>query len=299
MAPTYGASERSASARAASSSLGSCVSTATNVARSMPPTRPNASSGHAAITSSASGKRSRVANCERGSQTNGRQPAERRGIVHRAEDHEPWRRRGHVDEERHLAVAHRLRALLPEQILGRLDGHAIELEVAETSLGGAVRSDQELRARLAARNHGHERGATVLAGDARELPMSAQSTYSSTKTSISPPQGRPTSHASLSAIPKCRSLGRPSSRTSAAASTTAPSTHPPETAPETCPCSFTAILAPGGRGAERLTATTVATATRSPFAVQASTSSSTSFTACLSSLRSLPRRDSSKASLHQ
>ena len=43
----------------------------------MPPSRANASSGQAAMTSSASGKRSGVANCERGSHTNGRQPAAR------------------------------------------------------------------------------------------------------------------------------------------------------------------------------------------------------------------------------
>ena len=39
--------------------------------------RANASSGQAAMTSSASGKRSWVANWERGSQTNARQPAAR------------------------------------------------------------------------------------------------------------------------------------------------------------------------------------------------------------------------------
>ena len=43
----------------------------------MPPTASKASSGHAATTCSASGKRSWVANCERGSHTNGRQPAAR------------------------------------------------------------------------------------------------------------------------------------------------------------------------------------------------------------------------------
>ena len=65
--------------------------------------------------------------------------------------------------------------------------------------------------------------------------------------------------------------------TSAATSTTAPSTQPPDTAPDTSPCSFTAIFAPGGLGAERFTPTTVAIATRSPRAVQALTSSTTSF----------------------
>ena len=45
------------------------------VARSMPPISAKASAGQAAITRSASGKRSAVANCERGSHTKGRHPA--------------------------------------------------------------------------------------------------------------------------------------------------------------------------------------------------------------------------------
>ena len=54
---------------AASSSLGSWVSTAIDVARSIPPMRSKASSGHAATTSSASGKRSGRAKKPRGSTT--------------------------------------------------------------------------------------------------------------------------------------------------------------------------------------------------------------------------------------
>jgi hypothetical protein len=78
-------------------------------------------------------------------------------------------------------------------------------------------------------------------------------------------------------MPKCSRRGWPPPRISSATSTTAPSTQPPDTAPEISPCSEIAILAPGGRGAERLTSITVARATLSPFATQASTSLSTSF----------------------
>ena len=63
------AGERSAMTSAASSSFGSWVSTAIEVAGSIPPSCANASSGHDAITCSASGKRSGVANRWRGSTT--------------------------------------------------------------------------------------------------------------------------------------------------------------------------------------------------------------------------------------
>ena len=76
-ADVAGVGAPSASASAASSSLGSWVTTAIAVARSIPPSRANASSGHAATTSSASGKRSAWAKRARGSTTNGRQPATR------------------------------------------------------------------------------------------------------------------------------------------------------------------------------------------------------------------------------
>ena len=58
IAPTNRAGERSATVSAASSSLGSWVSTTIDVAGSIPPSRSNASSGHATMTSTASGNRS-------------------------------------------------------------------------------------------------------------------------------------------------------------------------------------------------------------------------------------------------
>src|SRR5205823_3912618 len=94
--------------------------------------------------------------------------------------------------------------------------------------------------------------------------------------SISPPQGSPTSHASESAIPKCTSWGGSPRITPSAISTTAPSTQPPETPPAISPRSLIAIFAPGARGADRRTSTTVASAIRSPRSLQLVTSSSTS-----------------------
>ena len=72
--------------------------------------------------------------------------------------------------------------------------------------------------------------------------------------------------------------GAPPASTWSAISTTAPSTQPPDTAPEISPRSLIAIFAPGGRGAERWTSMTVASATRSPRSDQRLMSSSTSFT---------------------
>src|SRR3954454_11448096 len=89
-------------------------------------------------------------------------------------------------------------------------------------------------------------------------------------------------------MPKCSSRGTPFLMTSSATSTTAPSTQPPDTAPETSPSDDTAIFAPGGRGAERFTFTTVASATDWPPATQPSTSSSTSRSLIRALLRAGP-----------
>src|SRR6185437_14093043 len=99
---------------------------------------------------------------------------------------------------------------------------------------------------------GDERTAATAARELGERRLGAHGWYRSTYTSISPPHGRPTSHASSSAMPKCSSRGSPPFKTSSASTTTAPSTQPPDTAPAISPCSLMAIFAPGGRGAERL-----------------------------------------------
>ena len=98
----------------------------------------------------------------------------------------------------------------------------------------------------------------------RAISSNRLGSYASTQTSISPPHGRPTSQASESAIPKWSSCGGSPRITQSAISATAPSTHPPDTEPAISPCSLTAIFAPGGRGAERCTSITVASAIRSP-----------------------------------
>ena len=83
--------------------------------------RANASSGQAAITCSASGKRSgwRTASAGRTRRApagRAREPAERRGVVDRAEDHEPRRRRG--TSTNRVTPSTRTRALGPHQLLG-------------------------------------------------------------------------------------------------------------------------------------------------------------------------------------
>src|SRR5262249_20467598 len=118
-------------------------------------------------------------------------------------------------------------------------------------------------------HHGDECAAAALTREPCELGLQAQRSYRSTNTSISPPHGSPTSHASESAMPKCRRRASPP-LISSATSTTAPSTQPPETAPTTSPASLTAILDPGGSGADLRVATTVASATRLPPAAQSS-----------------------------
>ena len=100
----------------------------------------------------------------------------------------------------------------------------------------------------------------------------------SRKTSISPPQGRPTLQARSSSIPYETSLGSPVASTSCAFSKTSLSTQPPETEPHIFPDSEIARLAPIGRGAERRVATTVATTTFSPSSFQRSISGRISFT---------------------
>src|SRR3954447_1755939 len=96
-------------------------------------------------------------------------------------------------------------------------------------------------------------------------------------------------------MPKCSSRGVPFLMTSSATSTTAPSTQPPDTAPDTDPDDDTAIFAPGGRGADRFTLITVASATESPASIQRPTSSRTSRSLIQSSFEQigqlLERRD--------
>lgn len=101
---------------------------------------------------------------------------------------------------------------------------------------------------------------TVATATARPAAMSSRTAGSSgkvagetgsTKTSMVPPQVRPTAKASSSLIPYWCSCGVIVRTTSRATSYTAASTHPPDTLPATSPSADTAIAAPGGRGALR------------------------------------------------
>ena len=254
-------------------------------------------SGQAAITSSASGKRSRVANWERGSQTNGapagraREPAERGRVVDRAEDDQPRRRRGHVDEQRHVADLAQLGALGPHQLLGRGERRAGRARRRpRPPLRRPVGAHEQLRARASPpATTLDQRGAAVARAAIRgELALRRSLRVLLDEDVDLAAAGQPDVPGLGVGDPEVQQPrlalaqhlgGRPRRRR--------PRRSRPETAPDTSPCSLTAIFAPGGRGAERFTPTTVAIATRSPRSVQARTSSTTSFTS-LSSLRSLP-----------
>src|SRR5579884_2044818 len=97
-----------------------------------------------------------------------------------------------------------------------------------------------------------------------------------TKTSMWPPQARPTSKATSSATPYSTSRGRSDVSTSWATSNTAPSMQPLDTEPAIRPELLTSILEPSGLGLEPHVSTTVARATRSPPARQVRYSWSTS-----------------------
>jgi hypothetical protein len=81
---------------------------------------------------------------------------ERPGEVDGPEHDQPWRRRGHVDEQRHVAHLAPLRSLGPHQLFPERDGGGVEFGDAERPLDGLVRPDQQTRVRRA-RDDGHER----------------------------------------------------------------------------------------------------------------------------------------------
>ncbi len=97
-----------------------------------------------------------------------------------------------------------------------------------------------------------------------------------TKTLIVPPQVSPVANTSSSPRPYVASAGSPVASTWHAISYTAPSTQPPEMLPTASPSAFTAITAPGGRGADELVATTVASANGVPAVHQRASSGSAS-----------------------
>ena len=207
MAPMYPAFDRSASTSAASSSFGSCVSTAIAVAGSAPPSRSNASSGHAATTSSASGNRSAYAKRARGSTTNGRQPltrATRHSAAAMSTAPNAISRGGGKTTSKNRSATP-LGPLRPHQLVRARHRRVVPQLVAERADPRPVRADQQLRP---ARQVGHERPAAAVARERRERALRRHGSKRSTYTSISLPHGSPTSHASASAMPKCSSAAR-------------------------------------------------------------------------------------------
>ncbi len=79
----------------------------------------------------------------------------------------------------------------------------------------AALEHERVRAERLALDDGEEDGA-LLVLDRLEQAVDSRHSSRSTKTSISPPQGSPTSHASSSAMPYERSFGVPVSSTSRA-----------------------------------------------------------------------------------
>src|SRR5438105_1428082 len=143
--------------------------------------------------------------------------------------------------------------------------------------GRPVLPHEQLGADPLAGDDGEHDGAVAGLDDPAQLVEQIHSS-GSTKMSISPPHGSPTSRAMSSVIPYVSSRGGPPASTSCAASTTSLSTQPPETEPASSPRSLTASFEPTGLGEVRRVATTVAIATFSPCPRQRSISGSSSFT---------------------
>ena len=160
------------------------------------------------------GSARRVANWERGSHTNGRQPAARASRASegrrspRRRRSRAWarvrrRRRTTCCRRPRASPSARPRAAPPRPRRPRASSSAAPsppsvLPSARTSSFAPMRRPVD---------HGNQRRAAVRGSDVRELGLEAHRANSSTKTSISPPHGSPTSQASLSAIPKWRRRG--------------------------------------------------------------------------------------------
>ena len=194
-----------------------------------------------------------------------REPAERRRVVHRAEHHQPRRGRVTSTNSERVAELAQLGALGPHQLLGGRRPLAVELVAPEAAVGAAVGAHEQLGAEPRAGDHGDERGAAVLAAMLGELALRAHLWYPSTNTSISPPHGKPNVPRLAVGDPEVQQLGSGAAQHLARdLDDGALDAAAGDGARDVSPCSLTAILAPGARGAERFTPTTVAIATRSP-----------------------------------
>ena len=175
-----------------------------------------------------------------------REPAERGGVVDRAEDQQARRREGDVDED----VAAELGALRPHELLGDLVG------------GRAVGGDERLASGVGGRSARWSRRRARPRGRRRRTATrgrgAAPRRRSRRRRAGRPPRPRRRRSRSAGAsAARRRARPRPPGSPRPRRSRRRPSR-------STSPALEIAIFAPGGRGAERRTATTVASATSSP-----------------------------------
>ena len=268
IAPTNRAGERSAISSAASSSLGSWVSTAIEVAGSIPPSRANASSGHAAITSLGVREplrrrepRARVDHV-RPPAGDARERAQRGRDVDRAEQDQPRRRRDHVDEQRTRGArsvsAHSsssaIRAAsssssgapsVPERAPSASTSSLAPGTAPSSSVTSAARppaAGDLLEPAGLVRLHPHVDLAAARQPDVPGVGVGDPEVQQLRRIAAAGPVGD-LDHRALDAAAGHR-------------------------AGDLAAASLTAIFAPGGRGAERWTSITVASAIRSPRSVQ-------------------------------
>src|SRR5436190_2195358 len=173
-----------------------------------------------------------------------RRPAEELGPaakrfrgVHRPVHDEARRRPVHVGEHLQPVRLHDVAAAAPQR--GRRQLRQLRRRLAQ---GAAVLEHEQLRAHALALHDGEDDGALARLDHTPQL-LEQHHSSGSTKTSISPPQGRPISSAMSSVIPYVSKRGPPPASTSCAASTTSPSTQPPETEPASPPLSPTTSIA--------------------------------------------------------
>ena len=113
-------------------------------------------------------------------------------------------------------------------------------------------------------------------------------TRGSIRTSIVPPQARPTSHACSSLMPYRITRERPSLRARSISSAAAPSTQPPLTEPAIRPSSASRRTAPSGRGADPNVRITTARPNPTPSVCQVRIVSTSSFMATFSQAAERP-----------
>ncbi len=175
IAPMYAGSAPSASRSTASSIFGSFDSTATYVARSMPPSRSTAllrpGDDHLDRVGEPLAGREPGARIDhvRPPAHHARQMGEVVRVGDRPEDEQPWRGRGDVDEQ----LAAQLRALGPHQLLRVGEHPGVERRVAERPLAPPVGPGQHPAPGARTADRGHQGGALVPASGVGERPLHA------------------------------------------------------------------------------------------------------------------------------